>query len=242
VGTQVRTAGGDTERRDGAPPLGAEARPASPRTASPRTPAARDVTEEHLVALLATAPQLVRHLPARLTPEDFRQPECRELYRTVLRFVESRPQPAPEWPNVGPAAAPARQPEWPRAERPPIEPVGQERGGPGDTPTAVSPSGDDPFRSFLDETLRDYYDAVVHAARRGPPQTDSQVEADLAGVVRRIRERNLREQLVEAQFLLGEASSGEERQALKQQVERLAAQLGRVQLEQSRQSLYTSPS
>jgi hypothetical protein len=42
--------------------------------------------------------------------------------------------------------------------------------------------------------------------------------------------------------LLGEASSGEERQALKQQVERLAAQLGRVQLEQSRQSLYTSPS
>jgi hypothetical protein len=49
------------------------------------------------------------------------------------------------------------------------------------------------------------------------------------------------EQLREAQYLLAEADTGEERLALRRQVGRLAAQLGRVQLERSRSALYTSP-
>jgi len=66
-----------------------------------------------------------------------------------------------------------------------------------------------------------------------------QLEAAVAGVVRRIRERNLREELREAQYLLQE-SAGDERNALERRVERLAAQLGRVQLERSRSALYTT--
>jgi DNA primase len=214
------------------------------RLLAARTPHARDVTEEHLVVLLAGAPHLVRRMPARLTPEDFRQPECRELYRTVLRFLEGKSPQAAEWATGGnTVAVPARRPEWPRADGRAIgegrqeAPPSHERGG----GAPVSPTGDDPFRSLLDETLLGYYDDLVKTARRLPAQTDSQVEADLAGVVRRIRERNLREQLVEAQYLLEEAGSGDERLALQVQVERLATQLGRVHLEQSRPSLYTSP-
>jgi hypothetical protein len=89
--------------------------------------------------------------------------------------------------------------------------------------------------------LREPYESIVARVRRWPPQTESQLEADLVGVVRRIRERNLRSRLREAQFLLAEAESEDERQALERQVSRLAAQLGRVHLEQSRSALYTSP-
>jgi hypothetical protein len=169
------------------------------------------VTEEHLVSLLVLAPHLVRRLPARLVPEDFRRPECRELYRTVVAFVEGQPAPSP----AGPA---------------------------GGAPLAAAPAAaDDPFRPIVDVALRDYYDAVVERARQRPRQTESQLEADVAGVVRRIRERNLRGQLLEAQYLLAEANADDERLVLARQVERLAAQLGRVQLERSRASLYTSP-
>ena len=99
----------------------------------------------------------------------------------------------------------------------------------------------DPFGPLLDTTLQDYYDAVRTHARRQPPQTDSQLEADLAGVVHRIKERNLREQLREAHYLLAEAGTGDERAALARRVERLAAQLARVHLERSRSALYTAP-
>jgi hypothetical protein len=89
-------------------------------------------------------------------------------------------------------------------------------------------------------TLREYYDALLARANRRPPPTESQLEADLAGVARRIKERNLREQLRGAQYLLQEAATDDERTALERQVERLAAQLGRVQLERSRTALYTT--
>jgi replicative DNA helicase len=90
-------------------------------------------------------------------------------------------------------------------------------------------------------SLREYLDSLLAQARRWPRQTESQLAADLAGVVRRIRERTLRRQLREAQYLLAEADGQEERQALSRQVGRLATQLGRVQLEQSRSALYTTP-
>jgi hypothetical protein len=178
-------------------------------------------------------------MPARLTPEDFRQPECRELYRAVLRFIEGKlaataPAP-PEWPGAG-----APVPVAPAAAASDTPPPGRDAAVSGAARTG-GPPRDDPFRPNVDAALRDYYDAVMTQARRRPPQTPSQLEADLAGVVRRIRERNLRAQLLEAQYMLAEAGSIEERVALERHVERLAAQLGRVQLERSRVSLYTSP-
>jgi DNA primase len=176
---------------------------------SPLAPAYGDVAEEHLVSLLVLAPHLAGRQPARLLPEDFQRPECRELYRAVLAYAEGR------------ATRPAPRPA-------------------ADLPLA-DPRRDDPFRPLLDSTLVDFYDGVFTRARRWPAQTESQMEADLIGVVRRIRERNLHARLREAQYLLAEADAKEERMALAQQVERLAAQLGRVQLEQSRAALYTSP-
>jgi hypothetical protein len=94
----------------------------------------------------------------------------------------------------------------------------------------------------VDAALRGYYDRVRAMGRREPYQTESQLEAAVAGVVRRIRERNLREELREAQYLLQETAGGggEERTVLARRVERLAAQLGRVQLERSRSALYTT--
>jgi DNA primase len=90
----------------------------------------------------------------------------------------------------------------------------------------------------LDNSLQGYYDAVLKRARQEPPQTDAQRLADLAGAARRIKERNLRDRLREAQYLLAETEVPNERLALERQVERLAAQLGRVQLERSRAILY----
>ncbi len=147
-------------------------------------PRAEEVVEEHLVALLALAPHLAAHLPVPLAPEDFRRPECRELFRALL--------------------------------------------------AGTSPPS-------LDNSLRGYYDAVLKRARQAPPQTDAQRLADLAGAARRIKERNLRDRLREAQYLLAETEAPNERLALERQVERLAAQLGRVQLERSRSMLYPAP-
>jgi hypothetical protein len=78
-------------------------------------------------------------------------------------------------------------------------------------------------------------------ARRQPYHSESQLAAAFEGVVRRIRERNLRQELREAQYLLQETTGGEERVALERRVERLAALLGRVHLERSRSALYTTP-
>lgn len=189
-----------------------------------------DVTEEHLVSLLMLAPHLVRRLPSRLTPEDFRRPECRELYRAVLAAVESQERSpstgdsstgAP--PESGPGAATIREPSEYL-----VSGIG-------------APPGVDPIGSRLDVTLLGYYDRVRGQARREPYHTESQLEAAVVGVVRRIRERNLKEELREAQYLLQETNAGEDRGALERRVERLAAQLGRVQLERSRAALYTPP-
>ena len=62
----------------------------------------------------------------------------------------------------------------------------------------------------------------------------------MAGVVRRIRERNLRQELREAQYLLQETAGDDERTTLERRGGAPRAQLGRVQLERSRSALYTS--
>lgn len=173
-------------------------------------PTGDHITEEHFISLLVFAPHLIRQLPARLEPGDFRRPECRELYRTVQTFGERHLPP--------PVTA---DPHWPAS--------------------ASGANTDDLLRATVDGALLAYYDALLMQARRRPPQTPSQMVADLADVVRRIKERNLRDQLREAQYLLDEAGTGEDRLALQRQVERLAAYLGRVQLERSRTALYTSP-
>jgi DNA primase len=182
---------------------------------SPGAPAgAGDVSEEHLVAILVLAPHLLRRMPARLTPEDFRRPECRELYRVLQTYVEGS---GGQGPGSGAGSG------------------GQGPGGPGSGEDAYDPIG-----SRLDVSLRGYYDRVRTQGRKEPYHTEAQLEAAVAVVVRRIRERNLREELREAQYLLQEAAGGDERTALERRVERLAAQLGRVQLERSRSALYTS--
>jgi DNA primase len=180
-------------------------------------PLDQDATEEHLVSLLVLAPHLAGRLPARLTPEDFRRPECRELYRVILALAGGKQdRGVPDWPGAA----------WPQAT----------------AGAAAAADTDDRFRPLLDASLRDFYDALRTRARRRPVQTESQLEADLTGVTRRLRERNLRERLQEAQFLLAEVEAGgEERLALARQVEQLARQLNRVQIEQSRAALYTSP-
>ncbi|MGH2352994.1 MAG: hypothetical protein ACRDJN_15400, partial [Chloroflexota bacterium] len=190
--------------------------------ASGDAPVGGDVTEEHLVTLLLLAPHLVARLPARLVPEDFRRPECRELFRAMLVFANDR------------AAGP-------NGERQEGHETAGGQGRAGDPDDPGDPGHHDPFAATLDVALRAYYDRVRAHARRQPHQTESQVAADVAGVARRIQERNLREQLREAQYLLAEADAEDERVALGRQVGRLAAQLGRVQLERSRSAFYTSP-
>jgi hypothetical protein len=66
------------------------------------------------------------------------------------------------------------------------------------------------------------------------------MEAAIADMARRIRERNLKQRVLEAQYLLSEAEP-DEKGALIRQVAQLSSQLLRVQLERSRASLYTSP-
>jgi len=167
----------DRSRPEGDPPAAAQP--------TETVMAGEDLAEEQLVSLLALEPALARRLPARLAPEDFRRPECRELYRTVLSTVDGR----------------------------------------------VS----------LDGSLQDYFDGLVRKARRQPPQTDSQMEAALADMVRRIKERNLKQRVLEAEYLLREVATPDEQSALIKQVAQLSSQLLRVQLERSRASLYTSP-
>jgi DNA primase len=152
--------------------------------AAPQPALEEDALEEHLVALLALAPQLSRRMPVSLAPDELQRTEWRELYRAMVA-------------SAGP-------------------------------PAPASP-------------LHSLYEALLARAQRAPRQTESQLEADLVGVVRRIKERNLHRQLREAQYLLAESEEETERQALARQVGRLAAQLGRVHLEQSRSALYTSP-
>ncbi len=100
---------------------------------------------------------------------------------------------------------------------------------------------EDPSEARLDETLSTYRDHLLDVARARPSlPVDSldDPEARRAGALvagaRRLRERRLRENLRDVQYLLLEEPSPDERVALQRQVERLAAQLGRVQLEQSR--------
>ena len=192
------------------PPLrggaGAPARPERPRA---RT-GAGDVSEEHLVAILVLAPHLLRRMPVRLTPEDFRQHGVPRALPGAAAHVGGR---------AGAGAGEARA-----AGR-------RRRRGRRDG---------DPIGSRLDVSLRGYYDRVRAQGRKEPYHTEAQLEAAVAVVVRRIRERNLREELREAQYLLQETSGGDERNTLERRVERLAAQLGRVQLERSRSALYTS--
>ncbi|HEU5314553.1 MAG TPA: DNA primase [Chloroflexota bacterium] len=188
-GEERRRAAQARDRSDSSPPAEGE-RPAprltgdAARGSSEGATPGEDLTEEQLVALLALEPQLMRRLPARLTPEDFRRPECRELYRAVLSQDEGR-MPMDGW-------------------------------------------------------LQDYHDGLLRRARRQPPQSDSQMEAAVADMVRRIRERNLRQRVIETEYLLREAGTSDEVEALKQQVGQLTSQLLRVQLERSRASLYTS--
>jgi hypothetical protein len=156
-------------------------------------------------------------MPVKLTPEDFRSTECRELFRALLSYVEG---------GQGQAQGSGRGDE---------SGIGRGQGGPGG-----GGEDDDPIGSRLDASLRGYYDRVRTQGRKEPYHTEAQLEAAVVGVVRRIRERNLRQELREAQYLLQETGGDDERTTLERRVERLAAQLGRVQLERSRSALYTS--
>ena len=72
------------------------ARPLPERRRDPGASAgAGDVSEEHLVAILVLAPHLLRRMPVRLTPEDFRSTECREVFRALLSYVEGGPGAGP---------------------------------------------------------------------------------------------------------------------------------------------------
>ncbi|MGI8424986.1 MAG: DNA primase [Chloroflexota bacterium] len=154
-------------------------------TDQPVPTSGEDTTEELLVSLLALEPRLVARLPSRLTPDDFRRPECRELFRAATQHVDGL--------------------------------------------------------DSLDSALQEYYDELVRRARLQPPMTDSQIEAAVAAMTRRLKERNLHERVVETEYLLREATSSDEVEVLKRQVGLLSSQLDRVQVEQSRASLYTSP-
>lgn len=206
-------------------------------------PAAGDAAEEHLVSLLVLSPPLIRLLPAWITPDALHRPECRELLRIALQGLEQGParsEAASAWPGVANAPTPGHAAGGALGTIAGTTPGSRvEFGGP--ETNAQLEDAHDPFQPIADQTLRAYYERVRRLARRRPPQTDSQLEADLAGVVQRIRERNLRGQIMEAQYLLAEADSEVERLQLERQVERLAAQLGRVHLERSRAALYTSP-
>jgi DNA primase len=189
--------------------------PTPSSSSTPSTPPA-DLSEEHLLSLLVVDPELAKKLPARLAPEDFRRPEHRELYRAVLAAAEGALDGGPEWPGAAPAAQ--------------ATPPGRRAWG----------GGADGLRARLDASLQPYYDSLIALARRRPPQTETQVRAALADMVRRIRERTLHQRVLEAQYLLAEAQTDDERTTLKRQVTQLTSQLLRVQLERSRASLYTS--
>jgi DNA primase len=204
----------------GAAPGGGTAGAQGTRAGPARDEWGEEVAEEHLVLLLLLAPRLIRRMPVRLGTDDFFQPTCRELYRSVLAYLAS----SRDGGGASPAGASGAGTEPPRG-----------------LPATLAGGRDDPFRLFLDASLVAYYDALVAQSRRLPPYTDSQLEADLVGVVRRIKERNLRRQLLEAQYLLAESEGDEERAALAQKVGQLAGQLGRIHLERSRAAFYTSP-
>src|SRR5687767_10577210 len=149
-----RRAAGAADRTE--PPAQLEERP-DPPSGQPD-----ELTEEQLVTLLALEPRLGGRLPARLAPEDFQRPECRELFRAVMKD------------SLG----------------------------------------------ALDSSLQEYFDHLVRRARRQPPQTDNQMEAAVADMARRIRERNLKQRVMEAQYLMSEAEP-DEKGALIRQVAQL---------------------
>ncbi|CAA9281421.1 MAG: DNA primase [uncultured Chloroflexi bacterium] len=214
---QERRASGGSAEGEGLPRARRESAPAEQPTP------AGDQSEEHFLSLLVIDPTLVRKLPTRLTPEDFRRPEHRELYRAILAASEGTLVAGPEWPGAAPVA--------PQLGRP--------IGGSGSRVSREGIGGDS-LRARLDASLQPAYDALMARARRLPPQSDAQVRAALADLVRRIRERTLHQRVLEAQYLLAEAQNDSERTTLKQLVTQLASQLDRVQLERSRASLYTS--
>lgn len=233
---------------DGPPPDDYDALPGSRETTPARAPvlaaAPRDITEEYLLSLLVMTPRLVERMPSQLTPDDLRTPEYRELYRHLLG-QRSGDQVTPGVPAPGPRRN-EEQGIWGIPTEPAVSgpPAGLRTVSVGSAGLA-GPAGarQEPGLPSppLDATLAASLDDLVKRSRRRPPQTDSQAEADLVDVARRLRERNLRDRLREAQYLIAETASDDERLTLSRQVERLAAQLGRVQLERSRASLYTSP-
>ena len=182
----VRAMRAEDRRRtaNAAPAARPEPPPVEATRSEPAPGQTDELTEEQLVTLLALEPRLGGRIPARLAPEDFQRPECRELYRALMKDGETL--------------------------------------------------------GALDGSLQEYYHYVVNRARRQPPQTDVQMEAAVADMARRIRERNLKQRVLEAQYLLSEAEP-DEKGALIRQVAQLSSQLLRVQLERSRASLYTSP-
>ncbi|NBT20278.1 MAG: hypothetical protein EBT00_16130, partial [Proteobacteria bacterium] len=65
-------------------------------------------------------------------------------------------------------------------------------------------------------------------------EADAHQVPSLIAAARRLRERRLREKIRDAQYLLQEELPPDERVFLQRQVERLASQLGRVHIDQSR--------
>jgi DNA primase len=196
-----------------------------PRRPNTMTASGEELTEEHLLSFLVLSPQAISRLPSRLLPEDFRRPECRELFRVLSSSV-----------GVAAGAPLVSGPEWPGA----VGDQAQENAG-----TASAKEGDEearyPLSAQLDEALRPFYEMIVSFARSRPPQTESQIQAAVVDMVRRLRERNLHQRVLEAQYLLTEANEPDEKASLIRQVGQLSSQLLRVQLERSRASLYTSP-
>ena len=129
-----------------------------------------ELTEEHLLSVLVLSPKALSRLPSRLLPEDFRRPECRELFR-VLSSAS----------GIAAGAPLVSGPEWPGAA--PDQ-------GPVD-PDASATNGDDdgarfPLSAQLDDALRPFYEMIVSYARSRPPQTESQIGAALVDMVRRL--------------------------------------------------------
>ncbi|HEV2122217.1 MAG TPA: DNA primase [Chloroflexota bacterium] len=224
----------DREARAGHSP--AAPSPATTLSTAPTPTAAGedDVAETSLISLLVSFPALVRRLPTQLPPEEFQRPEYRELYRAVLRHSQGGSPStgtllAAEWPGATSearaSAVPARLGERVSAN----------------APTSASLPDEDRLRVALDPSLQATYDDLLAIAKRRPPQTPSQQAAALSDMIRRVRERNLHARMLEAQYLLSEAQSDDERNRLMQQVARLSSSLLRIQLERSRASLYTSP-
>ncbi len=207
-----------TQVREAPAPANPETRPSSAPSPSPGAPA-------------AAAAQAARAAPAAPTalesdPTEEHLISLLLLSPQLVRRMPTRLTPDDFW-----------RPECRELYRAVLAQVGPEGARPAG-PDGAEPAAN-PIGLRVDDALRDYYDRVRARGRREPYHTETQLEAAVAGVVRRIRERNLREELREAQYLLQE-TAGDERTALERRVERLAAQLGRVQLERSRSALYTS--